>query len=76
MISLCSDAEINGLANDIQNDDEGDLQRVDLLLTRYPEDPRLHFMRGSVLAGRQRSIEAHTAFSKAVELAPDRKSVV
>lgn len=71
MSELCSDSEISELVSDIQNDDRNDLQRIDTLLARYPEDPRLHFMRASVLAGKQRSIEAHAAFSKTIELAPD-----
>lgn len=71
MSNLCSDAEMNDLIRDIQADDQGDLQRIDTLLMRYADDPRLHFMRGSVLAGKQRLIEAHASLSKAIELAPD-----
>ena len=44
---------------------------LDALAARYPEDPRLHFMKGSILAGSGRSIEAHRALARAVELAPD-----
>jgi len=46
-------------------------QALDRLVAKYPDDPRLHFMRGSILAGSGRSIEAHRALSRAVELAPD-----
>ena len=50
---------------------EGAEQALDGLVAKYPEDPRLHFMRGSILAGSGRSIEAHRALARAVELAPD-----
>ncbi|MGC1468449.1 MAG: hypothetical protein WA793_03635 [Sphingorhabdus sp.] len=41
------------------------------MLDRYPDDPRLHFMKGSILAGKQRFIEGHAALSRAIEIAPD-----
>ena len=37
---------------------------LDALAARYPEDPRLHFMKGSILAGSGRSIEAHRALAR------------
>ncbi|MGJ3628976.1 hypothetical protein AB5I41_22815 [Sphingomonas sp. MMS24-JH45] len=46
-----------------------DLVPVDRLLAAYPEDARLHFLRGSVLAGIGRSIEALAALKQAVALA-------
>lgn len=67
---LASDADIAALVAAIGGDDEGDLASIDALLKTHPEDPRLHFMRGSVLAGRGRAIEAHAAMSRAVEIAP------
>lgn len=71
MSNLCSEAELAELVRQIEQDDLHDLQSIDALVQRYPEDPRLHFMRGSVLAGKQRAIEAHASLSKAVTLAPD-----
>jgi tetratricopeptide (TPR) repeat protein len=41
------------------------------LIDAWPDDPRLHFLRGSMLAGRGRPIEAHAALTRAVQLAPD-----
>ncbi|OCC22925.1 hypothetical protein MB02_14255 [Croceicoccus estronivorus] len=70
-MNLCSDAEINALVAAIQGNDHDDLAQVDALLADYPQDPRLHFMRGSILAGRQRPIEAHAALAKAVTIAPE-----
>jgi len=49
-------------------DDEGILNEV---LLKYPEDPRLHFLKGSTFAESGRLIEAHAALSQAVKLAPD-----
>ncbi|RZA18364.1 MAG: hypothetical protein EOP02_20240, partial [Proteobacteria bacterium] len=60
-----------GLVKALQGSDADDLAAVDRLAARYPADPRLHFMRGSILAGRKKPIEAHAALSRAVELAPD-----
>lgn len=44
---------------------------IDAALAACPEDPRLHFLRGSVLAGERRYDEARQAMGHAVELAPD-----
>lgn len=70
-MSLCEDADIDALVAAIQGDDQHDLSKVDALIARFPDDPRLHFLKGSILAGRGRSIEAHASLSKAVELAPE-----
>lgn len=69
--SLASDIEISGLIATREEDGHDDLQEIDALLRRYPDDPRLHFMRGSVLAASSRPIEAHGALARAVEIAPD-----
>jgi Flp pilus assembly protein TadD len=70
-MKLCDDSEIEALTAAIRDDDSGDLAEVDRLLARFPDDARLHFLRGSILAGRQRATEAHSALTRAVELAPD-----
>ena len=71
MNGLCTDAEMQALVDGIQTDDGSDLAQVDRLLQDYPDDPRLHFLRGSILAGIGRHIEAMPALRRAVELAPD-----
>jgi tetratricopeptide (TPR) repeat protein len=68
---LATDTEIERLVAQLEAPGADDLAALDTLLVRYPEDPRLHFMRGSVLAGLQQHIKAHAALSRAVELAPD-----
>ncbi len=70
-MELCGDEEMARLVKSLEGDDVNDIAQVDKLLTRYPADPRLHFMRGSILAGKQQPIEAHAALARAVELAPE-----
>jgi tetratricopeptide (TPR) repeat protein len=65
------DEEMQELMTAIQVNDGTDLMRVDRLIADYPNDPRLHFLRGSILAGIGRPIEALPALNRAVELAPD-----
>lgn len=66
-----SEAEIADLIGLMQTDEAAALNRVGALVETYPEDARLHFIRGSMLIGAQRNIEAHGALSRAVALAPD-----
>lgn len=47
------------------------LERAEALLAHYPRDPRLHFLKGSLLAGLGRYDEARGAMQAAVEMAPD-----
>lgn len=68
--TLASDADIAELAETLGANDDGDLAAVDALLARHSADPRLHFMKGSILAGRGEAIPAHRAMSRAVELSP------
>lgn len=71
MSKLCSDQDLAALIEDIRGDDSRDIEKIERQLSLFPEDPRLHFLRGSTLAGKQRAIEAHRSLQKAVELAPD-----
>lgn len=71
MNQICSDDQLQSLMAAMQSDGSDELQQCDRLIADYPDDPRLHFLRGSVLASIGRSIEAMPALKKAVELAPD-----
>jgi tetratricopeptide (TPR) repeat protein len=71
MALLCTDEEIAALMESMQADDGREMEHVDRLIASSPEDARLHFLRGSILAGIGRPIEALPALRKAVELAPD-----
>jgi len=70
-MELCGDEDMAALVRQMQASDTEDLAAVDAALKRFPQDPRLHFMRGSILAGRKEPREAHAALARAVELAPD-----
>ncbi|MEA3064584.1 MAG: hypothetical protein QOJ27_1030 [Sphingomonadales bacterium] len=71
MDGLCSDAELQELMEAMQSDSSDELEHADRLISDHPEDPRLHFLRGSILASIGRPIEALPALRAAVELAPD-----
>lgn len=71
MPELCGDNTLQELVAAAQADPARHLERVDRLLTEFPEDPRLHFLRGSALIAEKRHIEAHRALVPAVHLAPD-----
>ena len=66
----CSEEELSEALTLVGQDDEAGLRRLDELIVSYAEDPRLHFLKGSVLAGLKRYGEAHQSMAHAVELAP------
>jgi tetratricopeptide (TPR) repeat protein len=70
MTELCGDDELQELMAAIASDDSDEIAQIDRALARYPDDPRLHFLRGSVLAGIGRPIEALASLKAAVALAP------
>lgn len=71
MPTLCDESDLKALLEAMRSAPNDQIERVDQLLARTPEDARLHFLRGSMLAGAGRYIEAHQALSRAVQLAPD-----
>lgn len=70
-MELCDDETMARLVQALQQDGADELAAIDRLIARYGSDPRLHFMRGSILAGQKKPVDAHAALSRAVELAPD-----
>lgn len=68
---LCSDEELQSLLDTLRTDEGAALARASALIEGFPDDARLHFLRGSMLIGAGRHIEAHGALSRAVELAPE-----
>src|SRR5438067_6569596 len=68
---LCDDKTLGELLAASASGAKDEIERTDRLLDEYPDDGRLHFLRGSLLAGIGRSIEALPSLRRAVELAPD-----
>jgi Flp pilus assembly protein TadD len=66
----CPPNLLSELVEAAKADDARGLARVDALLGDYPQDPRLHFMRGSLLAGQGRYDEARDAMVRAVDISP------
>ncbi|MEK6540960.1 MAG: hypothetical protein AABZ45_02435 [Pseudomonadota bacterium] len=69
--SVTNDDEMATLLQQIAAGDGDDVTAIDAVMARYPFDSRLHFLRGSVLAGSGHALEAHQSLTRAVELAPD-----
>ena len=68
---MCSDKEMEALLSVLKSDDREALSLTDDLLITYPRDARLHFLRGSILVGAGKPIEAYSSLSRAVDIAPD-----
>lgn len=67
----CPDDMIAGLLETVAGDEPAGVAELERLLARYPDDPRLHFLRGSLLAAAQDYAGARRAMRRAVDLAPD-----
>ena len=68
---LCPERELSDVVGQLRDDDQGGLATIGRYLQSWPLDPRLHFLKGSVLAGLQRYDEARGAMARAIEIAPD-----
>jgi tetratricopeptide (TPR) repeat protein len=68
---LCPDDTMASIIRQLQTDDVAGLATIASMQISYPLDPRLHFLRGSVLAGLQRYDEGRSAIARAIEIAPD-----
>jgi tetratricopeptide (TPR) repeat protein len=70
-VEQCPEDRLNALLGDIRQDERRGMRELDTVLGVYPNDPRLHFLHGSLLAGRQDYAAARAAMQRAVELAPN-----
>lgn len=68
--TLCADGPITEMLALAGVDEPAALARIEILLTDHPGDPRLHFMKGSLLAAQERYPEGRAAMRQAVQLAP------
>jgi tetratricopeptide (TPR) repeat protein len=66
----CPEERLSQVLQVAASDDARGLKALDELLAEYPNDGRLHFLQGSLLAGAQRYPEAREAMARAVEVAP------
>jgi predicted Zn-dependent protease len=70
MTRLADDARIEALTRDMAQGANA-AERIEALIVEFPDDARLHFLKGSSLIGEGRHIEGHQALTRAVALAPD-----
>lgn len=68
---FCPEDTIQSVVAILQRSDDAGLIEIDRLLGAYASDPRLHFLKGSILAGVQRYDEGRAAMRAAIEIAPD-----
>lgn len=66
----CSDEIVAELLAVAQHDTQSSIAAIEAALQEYPDDARLHFLRGSMLIGEKRFIAAHSALSTAIRLNP------
>jgi tetratricopeptide (TPR) repeat protein len=67
----CADLQMQEILAIAAQDTLAGLAAIDATLRDYPEDARLHFLKGSMLIGEKRFIAAHTALREAVRLDPE-----
>lgn len=67
---LCADEALNELLTLAGADEDAALARIAALLGDFPGDPRLHFLKGSLLAAQARYDEGRAAMADAVRIAP------
>jgi Flp pilus assembly protein TadD len=68
---LCPDDALLNATEVAADDSRKGLRRLDELLDAYADDARLHFLKGSVLAGLKRYAEAVGPMREAIEISPD-----
>ncbi|MDR2858129.1 MAG: hypothetical protein LBV50_09815 [Novosphingobium sp.] len=69
--ALCPDEIMATLVGLLQQDEPAGLARLDELAGRYPDDARLLFLKGSMMAARKDYDGARKAMRQAVDAAPD-----
>lgn len=68
---FCPDDRMSGLLAVLGRDETIGINELDSLLEQFPDDPRLVFLKGSLLAGSQDYAAARTYMRRAVDLAPE-----
>ncbi|MEO1045891.1 MAG: hypothetical protein AAFX04_10660 [Pseudomonadota bacterium] len=70
-MTFCPDDDIRQLLQLIDSDDVQGLAELDSAIDRFPDDARLYFLRGSLLAATDRKVEALQLMQHAVALDPE-----
>jgi len=68
---LCPGERLQSLVEAMGSDERQATADLELLLARHPGDPRLHFLKGSLAAGRQDYEAGISDIRRAVEIAPE-----
>lgn len=66
----CSDERLEDIVSKAAEDAQAGLAAIEHALGDFPDDARLHFLAGSLMIELRRFIEAHSALSRAVDIAP------
>jgi len=68
---LVPNDRMSALIAGIQKNAKRGMRDLDTILSEFPDDPRLHFLKGSLQAGREDYAAARISMRRAVDLAPD-----
>jgi tetratricopeptide (TPR) repeat protein len=68
---LCPEDKITSLLSLLNEDGDRGFKDLERLLADFPNDPRLHFLKGSLLAGKEDYAAARVSMRRAVDLAPE-----
>jgi tetratricopeptide (TPR) repeat protein len=68
---FCPDAKMSAVLATMNKDPGRALNDIEKLLGEHPRDPRLHFLKGSLLASNEDYVAARAAIRRAVDIAPD-----
>ena len=68
---LVPDDRMSSLLASIRKSVKRGLRDLDTALGEFPDDPRLHFLKGSLEAGQEDYAAARASMRRAVDLAPD-----
>jgi tetratricopeptide (TPR) repeat protein len=69
--NYCPDARMSVLMASVGADTRRGMRDLEAMLQEYPQDARLHFLKGSLLAGEQDYSDARVSMRHAVDLAPN-----
>ncbi|MFS2319209.1 tetratricopeptide repeat protein [Maricaulis sp. D1M11] len=70
-MTLCPDDELTRLLEGMAQPSGPTLEGLKGAVSAYPDDPRLHFLLGSVLIGEGQLIDAHEHLARAIEIEPE-----